>query len=91
MRNTFPRRPSTRALLGAGLFATDLLRNSPAAWTDATILRVVLRPRVEPPLCDVRLARPPQRGFLMRHRLAVFLLFVLLLVVLPVVFAQALR
>ena len=68
-----PRRPSTPAVPDAGLLAADPLQPRPAAWAAVR----------ERPLCDRDLIRPT-RGVPMRHRIAVFLLFVVLLVAVPV-------
>jgi hypothetical protein len=70
---------------GAGLLAADPLRRFGSTWTGATPGSFVSRP-----LCDLELSRPPPRRSKTMRRLAVFVLFVLLLVVLPVVLARAL-
>jgi hypothetical protein len=73
------RRPSTSlSTPGAGLLAADPLRRPGSTWTGATPGSFASKP-----LCDLDLLpSPPRRSKTMR-RIAVFLLFVALLVVLP--------
>jgi hypothetical protein len=79
------RRPSTSVSPCAGLLAADRLRRPGSTWTGATPGSFVSRP-----LCDLELSPPaPRRSKIMR-RLAAFLLFVALLVVLPALLARVL-
>ena len=73
-------RPSTLVSTPrAGLLAADPLRRLGSTWTGATPGSFASKP-----LCDLDLTpSPPRRSKTMR-RLALFLLFVALLVVLPV-------
>jgi len=73
------RRPSTLVSTPcAGLLTADPLRRLGSTWTGATPGSFASKP-----LCDLDLSpSPPRRSKTMR-RLAVFLLFVALLVVLP--------
>jgi hypothetical protein len=68
---------------GAGLLAADPLRRPGAARTGATPGAFVSRP-----LCDPDLTRAPPRRSKTMRRIALFLLFVALLVVLPAVLAR---
>ena len=69
----------------AGLLAADPLRRHRSPWTGATPGSFASKP-----LCDLDLSPiPPRRSKTMR-RIALFLLFVALLVALPAVLAQVL-
>ena len=73
------RRPSTSVSItpSAGLLPADPLRRLGSTWTGATPGSFASKP-----LCDLDLVPPPRRSKTMR-RIAAFLLFVALLIVLP--------
>ncbi len=77
------RRPSTPVSSCAGLLAADPLRRLGSTWTGATPGSFVSRP-----LCDLDLSPSPPRRSKTLRRIAAFLLFVALLVVLPAVLAS---
>lgn len=80
------RRPSPSVSTpGAGLLAADPLRRPGPARTGATPGTFVSRP-----LCDPDLSRAPPRRSKTMRRIALFLLFVALLLVLPAVLARVL-
>jgi hypothetical protein len=70
---------------GAGLLAADPLRRPGATRTGATPGSFVTRP-----LCDPDLSRAPPRRRKTLRRIALFLLFVALLMALPAVVARLL-
>jgi hypothetical protein len=74
------RRPSTSVSItpSAGLLTADPLRRLGSTWTGATPGSFASKP-----LCDLDLAPLPRRRSKTLRRIAVFLLFVALLVVLP--------
>jgi hypothetical protein len=78
-----PRRPSTAESSSAGLLTADPLRRLGSTWMGATPGSFASKP-----LCDLDLSPPPRRSKPMR-RIALFLLFMALLVVLPAAFMGA--
>jgi hypothetical protein len=78
------RRPSRSVSPRAGLLAADPLRRLGSTWTGATPGSFASRP-----LCDLELSPPPSRRSKAMRRIAAFLLFVALLLVLPAVLARA--
>jgi hypothetical protein len=79
------RRPSTPESSSAGLLAADPLRRFGSTWTGAAPGSFASRP-----LCDLELSPPSHRRSKTLRRIALFLAFVALLVVLPAALVGAL-
>jgi len=79
------RRPSTPESSSAGLLAADPLRRAGSTWTGAAPGSFASRP-----LCDLELSPPPPRRSKTMRRVALFLVFVALLVAVPAALMGAL-